>query len=198
VKAPNTDERRKAMDDREIMRLFDTRSEKAIEAISDKYGAYCLSIAKNILQNYEDAEECVNDAYLKLWENAHEKKPANLKLFLAKIVRNLALNKYEEKNCQKRGGGEVTLALEEISELVSGETQTEAELSYSELVKSVNGFLRTASERDCGVFINRYFDFHSTAEIAEAYGLRESNVLKILSRMREKLKKYLEKEGYHI
>ncbi len=186
------------MDDREIIRLFDERSEKAIEAISDKYGAYCHSIAKNILQNDEDAEECINDTYLRLWENVHEKKPANLKLFLAKIVRNLALNKYEEKKSQKRGGGAVTLALEEISELVSGETQTEAEVSYSELVQAINSFLRTANERDCAIFINRYFDFNSTAEIAESYGLRESNVLKILSRMREKLKKYLEKEGYHI
>jgi RNA polymerase sigma-70 factor (ECF subfamily) len=67
-----------------------------------------------------------------------------------------------------------------------------------ELVKTVNRFLRTAGERDCGIFINRYFDFHSTSEIAKAYGIKESNVLKILSRMRVKLKKYLEKEGYHI
>ncbi len=198
MKAPNTKERGSFMNDREIARLFAERDEKAIEEISQKYGGYCHSIAKNILQNDEDAEECVNDAYLKLWENAHEKKPANLKLFLAKIVRNLALNKYEEKKCEKRGGGEVTLALDEISEIVSGATQTEAEVSYSELVRAVNSFLRTASERDCGIFINRYFDFYSTAEIATLYGIKESNVLKILSRMREKLKKYLEKEGYDI
>lgn len=186
------------MNDREIIRLFAERDEKAIEEISQKYGRYCHSIAKNILQNDEDAEECVNDAYLKLWENVREKKPTNLKLFLAKIVRNIALNKYEEKKREKRGGGEVTLALDEISEIVSGTAQTEAEAYYSELVRAVNSFLRTASERDCGIFINRYFDFYSTAEIASFYGIKESNVLKILSRMREKLKKYLEKEGYDI
>lgn len=186
------------MNDKEIIRLLDERNEKAIEKISQKYGGYCHSIAKNILQNDEDAEECVNDAYFKLWENAHEKKPANLKLFLAKIVRNLALNKYEEKKSEKRGGGEVTLALDEISEIVSGTAQTESDASYSELIRSVNYFLSTASERDCGIFINRYFDFYSTAEIASLYGVKESNVLKILSRMRGKLKKYLEKEGYDI
>jgi RNA polymerase sigma-70 factor (ECF subfamily) len=186
------------MNDKEIISLFDERNEKAIEEISRKYGGYCHSIAKNILRNDEDAEECVNDAYLKLWESVREKNPGNLKLFLAKIVRNIALNKYEANKCEKRGGGEVTLALDEISELVSGAVQTEADISYSELVRSVNSFLRTASERDCGIFINRYFDFRSTAEIASLYGIRESNVLKILSRMREKLKKYLEKEGYEI
>ena len=186
------------MNDREIINLFDERNEKAINEILQKYGGYCLVIAKNILRNDEDAEECVNDAYLKLWESVHEKKPINLKLFLAKIVRNLALNRYEEKKREKRGGGEVTLALDEISELVSSTVQTEAEVSYSELVCAVNSFLRTASERDCGVFINRYFDFYSTAEIASLYGIKESNVLKILSRMRVKLKKYLEREGYDI
>lgn len=186
------------MNDREIISLFAERNERAIEEISRKYGGYCHSIARNILQNDEDAEECVNDAYLRLWENAHEKKPASLKLFLAKIVRNLALNKYEEKKREKRGGGEVTLALDEISELVSGNAQTEAEFSYSELLGAVNSFLRKASERDCGIFINRYFDFYSTAEIASLYGIKESNVLKILSRMRAKLKKHLEKEGYDI
>lgn len=187
-----------AMDDREIIRLFTERSENAIEEISRKYGEYCHSIAKNILKNDEDAEECVSDAYFKLWECAAERAPSNLRLFLAKIVRNLALNKYEKNRREKRGGGEVTLALDEISEIVSGDAQTEAELSYMELVKTVNRFLRTAGERDCGIFINRYFDFHSTSEIAKAYGIKESNVLKILSRMRVKLKKYLEKEGYHI
>lgn len=186
------------MDDREIIRLFAERNENAIDAISRKYGGYCHGIAKNILKNDEDAEECVSDAYLKLWESSCEKSPANLKLFLAKIVRNLALNKYKEKTREKRGGSEITLALDEISELVSGEEQTEAEFSYGELIRTVNRFLRTASERDCGIFINRYFDFYSTSEIAASYGIKESNVLKILSRMREKLKKYLEKEGYHI
>ena len=186
------------MEDKEIVQLYLDRSERAIDETQKKYGKYCSCIAANILASKEDAEECVNDAYLKLWENVHEKNPASLKLFLAKIVRNLALNKYEEKKREKRGGGEVTLALDEISELVSGNMHTEAEASYSELVRAVNSFLRKASERDCGIFINRYFDFYSTAEIASLYGIKESNVLKILSRMRKKLKKYLEKEGYDI
>lgn len=186
------------MDDREILELFSLRSEKAIEEISRKYGGYCFGIAKNILGNDEDTEECVNDAYLKLWDSVHEKKPVSLKLFLAKIVRNLALNRYNEKNCQKRGGGEVMLALDEISELVSGADSTEREAAEAEFMRLLNAFLRSLSERDCGIFINRYFDLYSTAEIAQLYGIKENNVLKILSRIREKLKKYLEKEGYSI
>ena len=186
------------MDDRDILELLNIRSEKAIDEISLKYGSYCFSIAKKILENDEDAEECLNDAYLKIWECAHEKSPKNLKLFLAKIVRNLALNRYNEKKCQKRGGGEVMLALDEISEFVSGEDSVEREAADSEFMRALNAFLRGLPERDCGIFINRYFDLCSTAEIARDYGIKESNVLKILSRIRAKLKKYLEKEGYSI
>ena len=186
------------MEDKLIVDLYWARNEDAIEQTAVKYGNMMHATSKSITGSHEDAEECVNDAYLKLWDYAREKKPEKPKFLLAKITRNLALNKYNEQKSEKRGGGEVLLALDEISEFVSGSESVEREVDAAEFRRLLNLFLRSLSERDCGIFINRYFDLYSTAEIARAYGIRENNVLKILSRTRERLKKYLEKEGYKI
>ena len=186
------------MEDREIISLFYERDEKAIAESSEKYGAYCFSVANNILQSEQDAEECVSDTWLRAWNAIPPEKPNSLRLFFAKITRNLAFNRYKAQNRQKRGGGVITVALEEISEFLPTAERIEQAVAEEELMQSVNRFLRSVSARERGIFIRRYFYVESAKEIANRYALTEGNVQKILFRTREKLKQYLEEEGYKV
>lgn len=186
------------MDDQQIIELYFARDENAIAETARKYESYCFSVANNILQSDQDTEECVNDTWLRTWNTIPPQKPGCLRLFLAKITRNLALNRLKERNRQKRGGGVILLALEEISEFLPASDHVETQAEEEELMRAVNRFLRSLSERDCNIFINRYFHVESTKAIAETYGLTESNVQKILLRTRNKLKHYLESEGHTI
>ncbi|MCI8859616.1 MAG: sigma-70 family RNA polymerase sigma factor [Lachnospiraceae bacterium] len=125
-------------------------------------------------------------------------KPNALKPFFAKIIRNLALNRYQMQNAKKRGKDMVTIAIEELNECVSSTEDVESACFAKQLQKDVNRFLHTLPERDCDIFLRRYFFLENTTEIAKRYGIRDSNVLVILSRLRKKLKKFLRKEGYFI
>lgn len=186
------------MDDQRIISLYFKRDEQAIADTAQKYGKYCFSVAKNILPNEQDCEECVNDTYNKAWNSIPPQSPVNFKLFLAKITRNLALDKLKYESRQKRGLGESVLALEEIGEIVSdGESIMDA-LEKKALSEAINRFLRAIPERDCDIFVSRYFYIESTKKIAQKYSLSHSNVLKILSRTRIKLREYLISEGYDI
>ena len=186
------------MDDRQIIELYHQRDEKAISETANKYGNYCFSIAYNILANEQDCEECVNDTWLRAWDSMPPEWPNYLKLFLAKITRNLSLNKLKAANRINRGGGEITVALEEISEFVSGASDVESRIEEEELMSTVNRFLRSLPARDCNLFIRRYFHVDPISQIAEMYGMTEWNVRKVLSRTRQKLKTHLESEGYII
>ncbi len=184
------------MDDRQIIDLYNQRNEKAISETSAKYGKYCFSIANNILCDRQDSEECVNDTWLRTWNSIPPHEPASLKLFLGKITRNLSFNKYKASKSQKRGGGDIELALDEIAEIVADVSGVESELEEKAFIATVNSFLRSLPERDCNVFIRRYFHAYSVQRIATICDMSESNVSKVLSRTREKLKKYLRSEGY--
>lgn len=186
------------MDDAQIVEMYWQRNENAIRETSTKYGAYCSSIAFGILSDKEDAEECVNDTWLRAWNAMPPDRPGRLRLFLAKITRNLSFDKFRSKAANKRGGGEMTLALEELGECVSGMSNVEFEFYERELEKSVNSFLYALPKRESDIFLRRYFYVESSSEIAGRYGLKESNVTVILSRTRQKLKLYLRKEGYTI
>ena len=186
------------MDDKQIIELYNSRDEQAIKLTESKYGRYCFSIAKNILSSDWDCEECVNDTWNRAWNSIPPKQPTNFKLFLGKIVRNLAIDKVKSEACQKRGSGELKLAIEEIGDVVSGEDSFEQNLEYELLVKCLNGFLRALPERECNVFVCRYFYIEKVEDIAKKYSLSITNVHKILSRTRIKLKEYLKAEGYEI
>ena len=121
----NKEAGRKPMDDAQIVQLYWDRNEQAIRATADKYGNYCTSIAKNILGNQEDAEECVNDTYLTAWNAMPPHRPSILSTFLGKITRNLSFNRYKHNTADKRGGGEMPAVLEELSDLVSGKDNVE-------------------------------------------------------------------------
>jgi RNA polymerase sigma-70 factor (ECF subfamily) len=182
--------------DEEIVALYWSRNEEAIRQTADTLGHYCYTVAYNILGNTEDAEECVNDTYLALWNAIPPARPASLKHFVTRILRNLALNRYKEQNRDKRGGGQVPLALEELSEVVSDTEDIPADYAKKELLKSISVFLRGCSARDRGIFLDRYVRLESTEALSARYRVKEAQVLLILSRTRRKLKAYLEKEGY--
>ena len=186
------------MDDKDIIQLYFDRDQKALSATAKKYGKYCTSIAKNILGNDEDAEECVNDTYLNTWNSIPPTRPTILSAFLGKITRNIAFNKYRHNHVKKRGSGEMALVLDELTDCVSGLENIEQEIDRRELVETINSFLDTLSPQKRNVFICRYWYSDSVASIAKRYGMNENNVSVILNRLRPKLKKYLEERGFEL
>ena len=186
------------MIDEQIIQLYFDRDERAIQETDKKYGRYCFTVANAILNNREDSQEAVSDAWLRAWNSIPPQHPSKLKLYLAKITRNLAFSVYRGKNAAKRGSGELELALEELDACIPASGSLEDGLEAEDLAAVIRAFLRTLPVRDQNVFIRRYFFVEKTNETAMRYGLTESNVLKILSRTRKKLKQYLTQEGYGI
>ena len=186
------------MDDLKIVELFNARDEDAISAISDKYGKYCFLVAKNILANDQDAEECVNDTWLKVWNTIPPACPTHMRAFVAKITRNLALDRYRADSAQKRGGGEMTVALSEIEEVIDNELSFDSELERKRLADCIDRFLYSLSEKERNIFIRRYFFIEAIKNIASRYSMTENGVAKVLSRTRQKMRNFLESEGINV
>ena len=186
------------MDDAKIVQLYFDRDEQAIPATADKYGNYCTSIAKNILGNHEDAEECVNDTYLNTWNAIPPYRPQMLSTFLGKIVRNLAFNRYKHNTADKRGGGEITSVLDELAGCVSGNEDTAQAYEYKELVAAINDFLSTLSARKRNIFVCRYWYTDSIPDIAARYNMTYAAVSMELNRLRTKLHNYLIERRYEL
>lgn len=184
------------MEDKEIVKLYWDRNELAIQETSVKYGRYCYKIAYNILSNKEDADESVNDTYLKTWECIPPHFPAVLAAFVGKITRRVSLNKWRSKTRKKRGGGQVTLALEELDECIAAENDVEKAVEHKELLQIINTFLGTLPETERDLFVCRYWFLASVQELCEKFAFSESKTKSMLFRTREKLKDYLEEEGY--
>ena len=157
------------MADRRIIDLYWQRDENAVRETDAVYGAYCCAIARNILGSREDAEECVSDTWLQAWNSIPPQRPANLRLFLAKITRNLAFNKYKARTAYKRGGGEIAAVLDELEDCLADGTDTESAYFAKELEQGVGRFVRTLAERERCVFVRRYFFTEPVAEIAARY-----------------------------
>ena len=186
------------MDDARIVQLYWDRDEQAIPATSDKYGSYCAAIARNILSSREDAEECVNDTFLKAWDSMPPHRPQILSAFLGKIVRNLSFNRYKRNAADKRGGGELPVVLEELSELVSGQDDVGRELDRKELIEAIDGFLAGLSSKKRSVFVSRYWYADSISEIAARHGMKDGAVSMTLNRLRLKLRSYLVERGFEL
>ncbi len=184
------------MEDSKIVELYWQRNETAIGATEEKYGPYCHTVAFNILESMEDSEECVNDTWLRAWNAMPPQRPALLSAFLAKITRNLAINRLHERRAAKRGGGQAQLAIAELDECVAGSDSVEAEFDRRELERDISRFLRGLPRREREIFLRRYFFVESSGDIAARFRIRESGVLVILSRTRKKLRAFLQKEGY--
>ena len=186
------------MDDEMILALYWQRNESAITASAEKYGGYCGTIAGQLLQNRQDAEEVLNDTWLGAWNAIPPHRPSILRTFLGRITRNLAFSRYRENNAKKRGGGEKQLVLEELKEVLPAQRLPEEELESKELGRLLTGFLQRLPQRERNVFIRRYWYAESSEQIGKRFNMKPSAVLVSLSRTRKKLRMFLEREGIAI
>lgn len=185
------------MEDQELMELFYTRSELAIRQMQNQYGGYFIKIARNILQDHRDAEECVNDALLAVWNTVPPNRPKPLLTYACHIVRNLAIKKYHSNRAQKRNS-HYDMALDELEECIRAQDSVEDEYTVKETVEAINRFLEGLERQSRMMFVRRYWFADSLTDIAEQFHISERNVSLRLVRVRKKLKKYLEKEGIWI
>ncbi|MDO5439203.1 MAG: sigma-70 family RNA polymerase sigma factor [Erysipelotrichaceae bacterium] len=186
------------MEDNEIVELYWQRSENAIRESDRKYGRYCFKIAQNVLFNRSDSEECVNDTWLKAWESMPPNRPERLGAYLGRITRNLALNLYEKLTADKRGAGETPVVLDELSEVIGKESDVEANVDLTLLKDTINDFLRQLDRETRIIFVQRYYYMATVKEIAANLHLSDSKVKMTLLRTREKLRVWLQEEGYEI
>ncbi len=183
--------------DEEIINLYWERDERAVAETSLKYGKLCNYIANNILSNYEDSEECVNDTYFAVWNLIPSRHPDRFRAFISKIARNLALKRYEYISASKRNPAMVT-SLEELSDCVSGKGSVESEIEKKHIEETINKFLWQQDIEKRNIFIRRYWYFDSIRDICQYTGFGESKVKSMLYEMRRKLRRYLESEGIEV
>lgn len=184
------------MEDRQIVDLYWAREEAAIHETAVKYGSYCHSIAYAILQNRQDADESVNDTYLDAWNAMPPNRPSVLATFLGKITRRIAIDRWRLRSAKKRGGDEVTLALEELDECVSGSCDVELQVQRKELIAAMHRFLDCLPATERRIFLLRYWYLESILSIAKQYGFSQNKVASMLHHVRGKLRQHLEKEGF--
>ena len=183
------------MEDKQIVSLYWARDPQAVDRSQEKYGPYCLSIARNILRQEQDAEESVNDTWLGAWNAMPPHRPAVLRLFLGKLTRRLSLQRLRRQGRLTRGGGEAALALEELSQCVDGSGDVQRELEATELAARINDFVLALPQAERRVFLCRYWYLDSVAEIAIRFGFSTSKVKSMLYRIRQQLRQTLEQEG---
>lgn len=182
------------MKDEQIIDLLFQRSEDGIHALDEAYGKLCRTLAIGILSDHEDAEECVNDAYLGVWNAIPPKRPAPLSAFVCRIVRNLSIKRYHKNRAQKRSSA-YTVSMSELESCIASADTVEAQMEGAELTKHIEAFLDRLSAENRVIFLRRYWFSQSYAEIAAGTGLREGTVSVRLVRLRKLLRSYLTERG---
>ncbi|MCH5353671.1 MAG: sigma-70 family RNA polymerase sigma factor [Acutalibacter sp.] len=184
------------IDDKQIIELLFERSEKGLVELDVKYGKLCHKLSYNILNNRQDAEECVNDAYLGVWNAIPPAKPNPLQAYVCKVVRNIALKLYHKKGAEKRNS-EYDIAMQELEGYLPAPDTVEAEMDTRELAFMIENFLDTLNDENAVIFLRRYWFSDTYAEIAERTGISEKSVSMRLVRIRKQMKQYLlEREVY--
>ena len=178
------------MDDEKIIELFFARSELAIKELDTKYGSVCQNISYNIRNNRQDAEECVNDAYLGTWNAIPPQRPNPLLTFVCKIVRNLSIMRYRANKAMKRNST-YDVSMNEIEECIAAPEDVEKALDAKALARMIEGFLDTLTEENRVIFMRRYWFSDTYAQIAERVGMTEKNVSVRLTRVRKQMREYL-------
>ena len=182
------------MDDQVIVRMFRDRDENAVAEARRQYETYLTYIADNILHDRRDAEECLNDALLAAWNSIPPQRPEDLRTYLGKLTRRIAINRWRMNTRQKRVRSDLTKSLDEIGEVISG-WDLDTELEAVELSREISRFLNSIDETKRRIFIQRYWYCDSVKTICERYGYGKSRVLVMLKRTRDDLAKHLKKEG---
>lgn len=182
------------MDDKQIVDLYFSRSEEAISQTAQKYGPYCFHIAYNILTNKEDAEESVSDTYMAAWNAIPPRRPTVLSAFLGKITRHISIDRWRARAAYKRGGGEITLALEELESCVADSGNVETEYQRKELARAYVRFLDALPMTERRIFLLRYWYLEPIEDIAAKFGFSQSKVKSMLHRTRGKLRQQLAQE----
>lgn len=183
------------MTDQQIIDLYLNRSEQAISETASCYGQLLFRISHNILNNREDAEECVSDTYLTVWDQIPPDRPKQFSSYLGKITRCLSIDKWRHQQAGKRGGGQLTLAVEELNHVLPSDSNVEDTLLRNELTATLNAFLKSLPRDERNIFLRRYWYMDSIRSIADTLGFSQSKVKTTLSRTRKKLKHYLITEG---
>ncbi len=191
----NTNKTKAVLTDEEIIALYWDRNEQAIKETDVKYGRYLYTISYNILHDDMDSEECLNDTYLGTWNSIPPKRPNVFQVFLSKIARNFALQKFRKQSAAKRIPSELVLSLNELDECIGGGNTVEEEYMIRTVSAALNKFLRALSNRDSFIFVCRYYYADSVANIAGMLGASDNTVYRRLRSMRAELKAELEKEG---
>ena len=174
------------MDDAAIVELFWQRSEEALRQTDEKYGKLCRHLSNNILHNLSDAEECVNDSYLRVWNLIPEERPNFFQAFLCRIVKNISLDRIKFETAKKRNPG------------ASPVGSPEEAADENALTQAIAAFLREQSDYTRRIFVRRYWYCDSLQEIAADYGEKESKIASQLYRVRQKLGERLRKEGFAV
>lgn len=182
------------MTEEEIVRRLWERDVSALTALERAYGAGAMAVAQRIVRSRETAEECVQDAMLAVWESVPPQRPESLRHYFTALARNSALNRYRAEHREKRGGGEVTVALEELNECLPGPGGVEDEVAARLLGEKINDFLASLPERERDAFLRRYYYLEPPEDTAQALGLTARHLSVVLFRTRKKLKAFLQKE----
>ena len=183
------------MEDAHIIGLYWARDEGAIRASDAKYGGLCRALSRNILGSPEDAEECVNDTWLRAWNAMPPQRPGILSAFFGKLTRNLSLDRRRRLKAAKRGGSQVEVALHELEDCLPDHRRPDENLEASETAAIISAFLRTYPAEDRALFVRRYFYLEPLNGLADRFGLSVGQTKSRLHRMRTRLKQELEREG---
>ena len=186
------------MKDHQIVKLYWERKEEAIHQTQRKYGAYLSKVAYNILSDFEDSRECVNDTYLAAWNSIPPHRPEALSTYLSKITRQISIDRFRKKNRQKRYASEYAISLEELGDTFSDGRTPEQELDAKALDDAVHRFLHTLPDDVQRAFVGRYFFFDPLKDVARYCGMKESRLKTLLFRTRQQLRAYLTKEGFDV
>ncbi len=180
--------------DEDIIELFFARSENAIQELEAKYGKMCMQTSYKIVGNHADAEECVNDSYLGVWNAIPPARPNPLLTYLLKIVRNISLNRYHKNHAMKRNSA-YDVAVEELEEFLVSKDSVESAMETEEMTRVIESFLDTLKQENRVIFIRRYWFFDTYEQIGKLTGLTEKNVSVRLTRIRKEMRDYLQERG---
>ena len=194
----NNKSKQTLLPDEEIIELYWNRDENAINETDRKYGDYLFKIANNIVYDKMDCEECVNDTYLGTWNRIPPTRPNIFKVFLSKIVRNIAISRYRKNSAQKRIPSEMKVTLNELDECLATNPSAEEDYLTAKVIEIINAYLKTISRRKELIFVCRYYYADKISNIAKMLGVSENTVFRDLAEIRTDIKELLKKEGYFL